>query len=154
MKPTPNPNWPRLSVDLPYVGGFHVCGHCQRCNEQLPMGKTLSTWEECDHNDKREGRFIRLCGTCANKIVGPHPRLYHRMQDNAPMPGAMPTCADCQLRDGLRCTSPLLKRNGGAGLPLQLTKPAQCMVDGRDYRGPMTLYFGPVTCEAKEPCAT
>lgn len=153
MKPTPNPNWPRLSVDLPY-NGFGVCARCQRSKAQLPVGKDLTTWEECDHNDKPEGIYLRLCEPCGKRLIEPHLRLYHRKQKHAPMPGAMPTCADCKIRDGLRCTSPLLKRNGGQGLPLDLPRPANAMVDGSKYRGPMTLYMGPVTCKAKEPCVT
>lgn len=70
------------------------------------------------------------------------------------MPGAMPTCEDCRFRAGLRCNHPALKANGGQGLPLDMPKPARAMVDGSKYRGPMTLYMGPVTCKAKEPCAT
>lgn len=154
MTPTPNPNWPRLSKDLPYQKGALCCGNCARSKDELPVNKTLDVWEECDHHDKREGIYIRLCEPCSKRLIEPHPRLYHHKQQHEPMPGAMPTCADCKLRDGLKCTSPLLKRNGGQGLPLSIPKPVNAMVDGSKYSGPMVLYMGPVTCNAKEPCAT
>lgn len=147
-----DPNWPRLSNM--FGGPLHhplECGKCLRQASELPVGKSLAVWEEHDHDDKPEHIYIVLCEPCSKKIVKPHPRLYSRKQQHEPMPGVMPTCHDCKLRNGLICKSPLLRKNGGAGLPLSYPDPARALVDGAHYRGPITLFTGPVTCKAKEP---
>lgn len=109
-KKTPLP-WPKLSETLPHKSRTS----CNRCNAG-GQKRDVSFWIECDDEDRRQPVFIALCGFCADELIEPHPRLYIELLSGECMPGAMRVCDDCKLRDGLRCTSPDAKFNGGQGL--------------------------------------
>lgn len=107
-KKPPKP-WPKLSETLPNKSRLA----CNRCSS---VKNDLTFWIECDDNDQRQPVFIALCGTCADEIIEPHPRLYVQLLSGECMPGAMNVCDDCSFRDGLHCKSPAAKFNGGEGL--------------------------------------
>ena len=52
------------------------------------------------------------------------------MAEHTPFPGVMVICHDCTKRVGLRCTSPLAKFNGGAGINISACKPVTAFMDG------------------------
>lgn len=130
---------------------------CQACGgSNMPtygnglLRLSLDRWQEHDHNDRPENLILVLCDVCSKRIIKPHARLYERLQANAPWPGCMQICIDCDFRDGIRCTHEAAKSNGGAGVMLTIGKPTHAMVDGRDYRGPMTLWPSAATdCKQK-----
>lgn len=137
--------WPRLSE----VGTFKHPRHCQSCGATYDR----EIWQECDDKDEPEQIFIILCDKCSEKIIGPHPRLYRMLHRNAPAPGAMLTCADCDLSVGVNCTSFLLKKNGGPGLPLRLGEKSTIHIDrvvnGRRVGEWHNFYSSPPTCDDK-----
>jgi hypothetical protein len=123
---------------------------CQSCGgSSIPgfgnglMRHSLTRWQECDHRDQKENRLVVLCDKCSKRVIKPHPRLYHELTSNAPWPGCMAICVQCKLREGLTCTSPDAKANGGQGVMLTTQKPYTAMVDGTKYRGPMVLWPSP-----------
>jgi hypothetical protein len=123
--------WPRLTDDL--AGPRHPY-QCQRCGTSDP-GKLLDRWQECDDRDKREPRVVVLCAGCSKAVVDPHPRLYHRMHRNDPMPGSMELCVGCQWRRGVSCSHFDLKANGGPGLAITQCKPVDAFWCGGKYSG-------------------
>jgi hypothetical protein len=142
-------------TDLPGEKHPRVCQKCGGSNRPDAgnglMRLSLDRWQECDHNDHREARVIVLCNKCSAAIIEPHPRLYHRLQPNDPFPGCMDLCVDCKLRSGVSCTAPEAKANGGPGVMITIQKPFGAMVDGKNYRGPMTLWPAPATaCRQKQ----
>jgi len=116
-------NWPRLSETLPHLNDPRFCGNCG-------TGEKVTIWIEHDEKDQPELKFVSLCIACADKIIEPHPRLYAGMGQNTPFPGVMDICLLCKHRSGLRCTSPLAKFNGGAGINIAASKPITAFVDG------------------------
>lgn len=124
---------------------------CQLCGEsdflfliaQTRKSYHLARWQEHDHNDRPEQRLIVLCTKCSKRVIESHPRLYSELQDNQPWPGCMALCIDCKLRDGITCTSPKAKVNGGPGVIITVPKPSSALVDGPKYRGPMLLWSHP-----------
>jgi hypothetical protein len=128
---------------------------CQECKQQSLPGETteLIIWQECDDRDKPEQIYIVLCVRCSNRIIKPHPRLYRQTDKWGPVPGAMACCASCRLRAGgtLICSSKLLKRFGGPGLPIRVTPGVRGFIDGKNYRGPFVTYSQPPTCDGFEP---
>ena len=153
-KPYLNTSSHRLT-DLP--GEKHPLA-CQKCGgSNVPgagnglMRLALYRWQECDHNDQPEHRIIVLCDKCSKAIIDPHPRLYHSIPHNQPWPGCMPLCVDCKFRDGISCTHPNAKANGGPGVMINIEPPTVALVDGRNYRGPLTIWHKPATaCRQKE----
>lgn len=130
MKNDPR-NWPKLSETLT---GPRGPGRCQDCGGSAD---DIVAWIECDERDQPTRVVVLLCKECGERIVGPHPRLYHALPENKPVPGAMPhLCLDCEFRKGLTCTHPDLKANGGPGLNLAVVQPLRGFVDGHKYRGP------------------
>lgn len=149
-----NTDTPRLSNLLGTLDP-HVCQSCG--GSHMPgkgnglMRTSLSRWQEHYHHDQRESKVVVLCSKCAARLIEPHPRLYRELQPNEPWPGCMDLCLDCRLRDGIRCTSPLAKYNGGPGVPITVAKPFTALVDGSKYRGPVQLYKTPAeACKVKE----
>lgn len=141
-------NWPRLSHSLPHRRHPNVCQSCGRTEPPLRR------WREHDENDQPEPIVVVLCDPCAKCLIEPHPRLYGVMQFGEPLPGTMTICEDCVYRDGLACLHPLLKANGGPGLPLNFPPPTVAFVDGVDQKGrrfgrQMTMYRGPVHCAGR-----
>jgi len=121
-------NWPRLSESLPRKPD--PCS-CQNCGESV---EDVHIWMEHDEADKPERRFVCLCDRCAGRLIDPHPRLYARVPDNAPIPGAMPLCVRCIHRSGLNCSNRLAAFNGGPGLSITCAKPTTFHIDGRDKK--------------------
>lgn len=145
-------NWPRLSETLPHAAHPKLCGNCGVHDDT----KLVHVWIEHDVNDRPERRFVALCDACSDKIIEPHPRLYARMDENAPLPGVMDLCVDCKHRSGLNCSSPLAKFNGGDGISITADKPMVYHMDGRDKKGRRWSRWGqsysnpPKACTGKE----
>jgi hypothetical protein len=129
--------WPRLSETLPHPPDLTRCQSCgNRLDDAAAANRpdppfsgasgaaiatpyALAVWQEHDDTDRPELIYIVLCEACADRIIAEHPRLYRRVDRWAPVPGVMPACIGCRRADGLRCRSPLLKVNGGPGLPIR-----------------------------------
>lgn len=121
----PDKEWPRLSETLT---GLRSPDHCQCCGADAGL-MHLSRWQEHDQADQREPIVVVLCRPCVDLLIEAHPRLYRQLDPNEPFPGAMPVCLDCMRREGVTCTSPMLLRNGGPGLPLPAPDTV-CFIDG------------------------
>lgn len=123
-------HWPKLSVDL--TCDRHPC-ICQACGGDRRAGVLkMQRWIECDAHDKPTETLVFLCERCSKKLIGPHPRLYHQIYGDKPIPGAMHhLCGSCDFRRGLSCSHPDLKQNGGKGMNIR-TK----------FLGKAHLYFG------------
>ena len=141
--------WPKLSETLT---GPKRYGTCQRCGST----DSVCCWRECDDKDDPTDVVLFLCTPCSDHVIERHPRLYgdgpHR---NAPIPGAMACCLDCIHHHDLSCKSPLLKANGGAGLPISASKPTVIHVDGRTKGGKRfgrwyEDYPSPPECKGRE----
>lgn len=140
--------YPRLSEDLP----LNDPRECAQCGS----GQELSVWQECDTADVPESIYIVLCERCADRLIDPHPRLYHRLAPNQPAPGVMPICLGCAHRAGNLCWSRQSLLRGGRGVRLDHPRPMVAFVDGtgkggRRMGGTMTMYPGIVfNCSGKE----
>ena len=142
--------WPRLSEPLPFP---RVPDQCQSCGSGTGEGgPPLAAWREHDQFDRPENIYVLLCPTCSARLIDPHPRLYAAMGRFEPIPGVMPLCLYCRHRDGLRCTSPKAKLNGGEGITVIGPKPTDVHVCRRGGKGGwMKLYPSPATyCDGKE----
>ncbi len=101
-------------------------------------------WQEHDGRDQSEHIAVMLCTRCSARLIDPHPRLYNRIPPNAPFPGVMELCVACRFRDGVRCTHPDLKANGGAGLMVDADPGAQAHVNLGSGQGTfLTIYRDP-----------
>jgi len=127
--------WPKLSETL---SGRKRPGYCQACDRHA--GGAIQIWREHDEQDRPTNVVVCLCEESARQIIDPHPRLYSKIEPNAPVPGAMEhLCLDCLFRDGVSCTHPKLKSNGGKGLAIIMPEqPVQGFWDGRDKQGRRT----------------
>ena len=131
--PRMNENTTRLTETLPPSKRRpDCCGICGRTHDD-PDVKRLEYWQECDHDDQPEPRWLILCDTCGGHVINPHPRLYIQANENAPMPGVMHLCANCVHRDGWKCR--LAKANGGPGITITASKPQVAFIDGRGSDG-------------------
>lgn len=108
MKTTLSPAAPRLSL-LPGNGVQNRCAICG-------TDRSLSRWQEHDHNDRPEARAVLLCDYCSAAEIAPHPRLYRRLLPGEFIPGSASVCMDCHWRDQFTCISPTAKFNGGLGM--------------------------------------
>lgn len=118
--------WPKLSETLAFPFGLQSCQNCL-----IDGYDDLEHWQECDDNDKETPVVVILCTKCADKLIEKHPRLYARVPQNKPMPGSMMQCNACVHRDGVKCSHPALKANGGIGLPIVTDeKPTVVFIDG------------------------
>ena len=144
MKAPPLP-WPKLSETL---AAPRMPGVCQSCGEE---GRRW--WRECDDSDRPTAVLVILCNPCEKRLIKPHPRLYQSIHTPLPWPGAMEICAGCTLRDGLRCTEPRLKANGGPGLPIAVPKGSQAHLNYGRGRGEwFTMYpYEPKDCQGRVP---
>jgi hypothetical protein len=144
---------PRLSTSLPGPRSIH---QCQSCGASDKLGLKIRGWAEHDHNDQPEPFSVWLCEDCETKLIEPHPRLYRRITDHEPFPGAMPLCLDCKRRDGVTCMSPKACFNGGPppGIKMEYPKPSMAHLNlGRKGGRWQAFYHGPVTsCSGKELC--
>jgi hypothetical protein len=102
---------PGLSQTLHFFPNPEECQSCGCAGE-------LTRWRECDEWDKPTAVVVVLCAKCSKKLIDPHPRLYHQLQEHEPFAGSMQICLDCPMREGVSCTSPLAKSNGGPGMEI------------------------------------
>lgn len=148
-------NWPRLSQTLT---GPKSPDRCQSCG--CNGNKDFTRWIEHDEDDRPETIVVVLCKPCADRIIEPHPRLYHSLPRFEPFPGAMSVCLDCAFREGVTCKCPKAQINGGPGLKYEQPEPTTAHVDYSDKKGRrcgrwMRMYEGPVTaCSGKEAAKT
>lgn len=120
--------WPRLTEQLAGPRSPALCQSCGDCCD-------LDRWREHDDADRPEARVLVLCLRCSNRLIEPHPRLYGSLDRNQPWPGCMQICVACRHRDGVGCTHPDLKANGGAGLKIMVPNPTSGFIDGTDKAG-------------------
>jgi hypothetical protein len=121
--------WPRLSETLPGPKDFHHCWNCG--GVESAVGRFgLQRWQEHDNQDHPEPVVILLCLKCSEKIIEKHPRLYRHLDPNEPLPGSMPLCRGCRWSEELRCTSPIARHNGGAGMTITAPQPGVAFMDG------------------------
>lgn len=145
-------DWPRLSEDL---GGPRSPLHCQSCGS---LQSSPARWQEHDQDDQPGPIAVVLCEECSDELIEEHPRLYRRLERCEPFPGTMPICIDCELRQGVRCTSPSLRSNGGPGLsfpPPELAAHVDTVEGGRRVgRWLKTWGDFPGGCEGNFPANT
>ncbi len=122
--------WPRLTDTLPHPHPER-CGHCDCPGTE----RNLELWQEHDNKDRPEPKFIVLCTPCSDQIIEPHVRLYRKVDNNSPAPGAMALCIACKHRVRYECRNWRAKHNGGDGLSLTTSKPMRGFADGTDKRG-------------------
>lgn len=146
--------WPKLSWDLRETRDLD---HCQACNKlgeidcmksdgklgESPL--SLDRWLEHDDSDRSTAIVVVLCSGCSKKLIEPHPRLYRMLTLWEPHPGCMALCRKCEYREGVGCTHPSLKANGGEGLALTVPAPGHAIFCARG-KGchPITIFTGPV----------
>lgn len=128
-------DWPRLTQTLP---GPNKPGFCRSCGTTDAAGKALELWQEHDHEDKPEPRYLLLCPSCSDRLIEPHVRLYSMLHKWAPAPGAMDICAPCLNRTACLCVCKEAKANGGPGINITVSKPTTGFWDGRDKKGRRT----------------
>lgn len=147
---------PRLSKTLT---GPRDPEHCQSCSQEVG---DLTFWVECDEHDQPDqprAVIVALCTPCGERLIEPHPRLYHPLERWRPWPGIMNLCIDCRHRRGLSCMHPSARANGGPGMKLTHPTPTVGWVDGRGKGGRrqgwrLLIFHGPVTaCEGREEVA-
>lgn len=119
----PEPIVPPLHVrEQPGLSATLTCAarpdRCQSCGSPHRETHPLARWHECDPWDRPTSPavVVVLCRGCSDRLIEPHPRLYVRLDQLAPCPGAMSVCLHCTQRDGVMCRSPEAKQNGGPGL--------------------------------------
>lgn len=120
---SPQP-WPKLSLSL--YGPKHPM-RCQHCGNECDLDR----WQECDEYDQPTPVVVVLCRDCSTALIDRHPRLYHDLHHNAPHPGSMVMCIDCNYRTGVSCAHPDLGANGGSGLAIRSALPETIFMDGR-----------------------
>jgi hypothetical protein len=140
--------WPRLSETLPHPRDLKYCQGCGAA------GSDLRIWQEHDEADHPEPIHVVLCEVCAENLIEPHPRLYRCLDRYRwePAPGLMPTCLDCVHHKGLVCGSPLLRANGGPGLPINAPIEVEgfACTRGKGCRR-FVQYAHPPECKGREP---
>jgi hypothetical protein len=168
QEPAEKEKFPRLSVTLEHPRQPDTCQSCGRKPDGLGMNEEsarlwLERWIEHNDNDGPGNRvagradlaliIVVLCPSCSRRIIEPHPRLYSRMDRNKPWPGSMMhLCLDCKFRDGLTCTHPDSKLNGGDGLMMNVAQPVRGFVDARKpgYSGRFEHWSSPAkSCAGK-----
>jgi hypothetical protein len=127
-------------------------GRCQACGAEPDDRLELQRWRECDAWDKPTSVVVILCRACSRRLIAEHPRLYVAVDALAPAPGLMALCVGCRRRDGVSCTSPLLKANGGPGMVITFPKPdAVHLCFGGGHGEFRQLYRGaPSACMGRE----
>lgn len=93
------------------------------CNVCGKPARVYQAWREHDERDRPIAGAAALVflgddhAACQKKLMA-HPRLYAQERG---APGHFPLlCSRCTFRDGLGCTHPKLKANGGPGLIVHL----------------------------------
>lgn len=131
---------------------------CQSCSTGHSPANPLARWLEHDEWDRvpeRGPRVVVLCRRCSGRLIEPHPRLYRQLANGEPFPGCMGLCLACAHRDGVHCTSPAAKVNGGEGISFEYSEApyrAHIYCGGRSGRsGWRTFFPGRVVgCSARE----
>jgi hypothetical protein len=132
------------------------CGWMSTRHGYEPGKRYLDRWQECDEFDRKTDVVVLLCNLCADRLIDPHHRLYHRLEPNRQFPAThVPLCMPCRWRDGLTCNSPMRLARGGPGLRLEQGEPASYHACGT-RNGRRTGWTGhiwpPVTgCPGFEP---
>jgi len=132
--------WRKLSEDAAHPKSPD---HCQCCG----IDHDLHVWIECDEADRETAVAMMVCDGCVKAHITPHARLYLQMEPNRPFPGAMHVCWPCIHQVGLRCASPLLKANGGAGLPIRAAQPTTSFLCGGGCRTINDYGLTPPKCD-------
>jgi len=113
----------RLTESAPFP--LTTFNRCQLCGKEDDIC-SFEMLYECDEKDAPEKERIFICcrkGPCHDRIVA-HPRMYRTVIWGKGGPGKfMLLCGDCDKRKGTKCTSSLLKENGGVGLCVKFVKP-------------------------------
>ena len=154
------PAMPKLSEQLTRPRAPGVCGSCGEIElspgsyapaRAEPAPVPHRRWRECDEFDRPTATVVVLCGLCSEKLIDPHPRLYHDILGFTPFPGTCPVCSDCPHRRGLDCTR--AKLNGGPGVEMISPEPARVHIHrrGKGARsGWEEIYPGwPIDCSGK-----
>ena len=120
---------PDRIVETDGVGVALMAVKCAWCGAN--KGEQAVLWQECDHNDQPEAKYLFLCQPCSDQLIEPHVRLYSQINKWAPAAGAMRLCLDCRHRTGTTCKSPKALFNGGTqGLAIDTGPVTQAFVDG------------------------
>jgi hypothetical protein len=130
--PTATEHWRRLSIDLKHERNPFICQSCGdvaltdtggEADLPEPEEAGFIRWQEHDQQDRPQPIYLVLCKQCSDRLIEPHERLYRPLGKWAPALGAMRFCLHCKFRDGLHCSHPDSKENGGPGLKLIMPKP-------------------------------
>lgn len=157
LKPQPVPplavrQQPGLSETLT---GPRAPQFCQSCGQHHSALTPLTRWLEHDEWDRLPTKpaVVVLCQQCAKRLIEPHHRLYRALPNGASFPGCMSICVRCRFRDGVACSNPAARTNGGPGLSMRWeTAPTTAHLNYGGGRGEWThVYFGPVLeCSGRE----
>lgn len=145
--------WPKLTDRARAIAHHGDGERCQLCGRLGVLDASLHLWVECDDRDVPTAALLVCCGACEKREIEPHPRLYQRVANNEPRPGAMVQCAGCRFLEAIplrRCAHPQLKANGGPGLVLRAPKPIRAFLCGTGLGGLHTLYPKPPVCTGRE----
>lgn len=124
------------------------CNVCGRATDALTL------WRAHDEHDRpidgdRALVFLGAGGdhdACRKKLED-HPRLFDQ---GAGHPGCLPAlCGPCGYREGLACTHPDLKANGGAGLKIEVSGLSGVVCFGRGRGGCRTILQPAVSCAGR-----
>jgi hypothetical protein len=145
----PGEKWPRLSMELTEIRHPDWCQSC--ATHEDDTGTSLQIWQEHDDFERPERVLVVLCVTCAEALIGPHPRLYARLEQNRPWPGITAACRSCPHRGGLVCRHPDALVRGGKGLVFPKPHVAHINMGSARHSHWMTIYPGPVeACDGRE----
>lgn len=145
MPKAPPKPWPKLSESLRSFPARP--DQCRACG----CPADLTHWRECDEDDAPGPVVVTLCQPCADRIVGPHPRLYVELAHREPFPASMLLCLNCRHRDGGRCACPMARFNGGPGMKIDAPSHTiffKLSVPGES--GPRTFYGESTACAGRE----
>jgi hypothetical protein len=151
--PTATEHWRRLSIDLKHERNPFICQSCGTTaltnyygsTEIEPEDVGFERWQEHDQQDRPQPIYLVLCKECSDRLIEPHERLYRPLGKWAPALGAMRFCALCKFRDGLHCSHPDSKENGGPGLGLIMPKPTWAHLNYGGGKGEFrNIWLGPI----------
>lgn len=132
----------RLTQTAPH--SLDTFTRCQLCGHESRDICEFRFWQECDENDKPEPyNILIVCVSNAecSTLLKEHPRLYVELPWSRGQPGHLSLlCGECSCREGVRCTHPDLKANGGEGLDLAMAgdlmyRAIVCFHDENDETG-------------------
>ena len=120
---------------------------CQLCGFLSDDICSFRMWYECDDNDRPEkDKVIVACRGC-ERVIQDHPRLYQQIEWGMGDAGHfILVCENCQWRKGIDCANPKLKKNGGDGLKLEMSRPlGDIMIHFHTENGGLTCGTGGFT---------